>query len=225
MDQVLERLHKAKSALKSNLDGHASHADIWPLFPGSSHPITLLTVIIQLDSMLLNWHDTLPGYLMFTMDDVDIKGDQPAWLQRQVNVLKIRFLSMRTLLHRQTVLYLLQPPDQRQTWPQSGSVQWPPLFADYGGGMSIGGATRFPPIGTASSSEANLAHLSASMCVKSALLTIDSIDIYSPLQLTEAWWWDFNGKLGLLDTSTSGLQAQQSSTPFLCSAVLWVSSQ
>ncbi len=73
MDQVVERLHKANSVLKSNLDGHARYADMWPLVVRRSHPITLLTVIIQLDSILLNWHTTLPGYLQFTIDGVDFR--------------------------------------------------------------------------------------------------------------------------------------------------------
>ena len=54
MDQVVERLCKAKFVLKSDLDGHARYANMWPHVVRGSHPITLLTVIIQLDSILLN---------------------------------------------------------------------------------------------------------------------------------------------------------------------------
>ena len=190
MDEILERLHKAKGVIDGDLKGFRSKSDGWPLLVDSNSALSYLTIIVQLDGMLLAWHDSLPEQLQFSLDDIAVNKQHPRWLQRQNIVLRLRFLGMRTLLHRQTVLFLVQP--DKKYWPQNGAQMWPPLYSDTTANMSIGSSVAVRHFSKPSLSEIILARLSAKTCVLAACLQIESIDLYSPMNLTETWWWDFH---------------------------------
>ena len=202
MDEVLERLHKIKGVIGADLKGYPSSNESWPLLVDASSALSYLTVVIQLDGMLLAWHDSLPGYLRFSLEDVDVDKQRPVWLQRQTIILRNRFLSLRILLHRQTVLYLIQPG--KTIWQQNGVHMWPPVYSDTTTDMSVGGSTKIRHLSKPSLSELALAHLSANTCVAAALLQIESIDLYAPPNLTETWWWDFNCSLSITCDSAHG---------------------
>jgi hypothetical protein len=191
MDEILERLHEALAAVRSdsecNLHSEKQHGTQRSCYSA----VNRLAAILQLDELLLSWHDSLPAHLKFSIDNVEKDMDYPVGIQRQRVILKIRYLGMRILLHRQTVLFLLQPREQRR-WPRNASHKWPPLFSDIGA-ESFGNGCNSPARKTAHSSfETQLAHLSASVCVSSAQMQIEMIDYYRPLKLTGAWWWDFH---------------------------------
>ncbi len=195
MDEILERLHKVKGIIDADLKGYPSKSEGWPLLVDGSSALSYLTVIIQLDEMLLAWHDSLPEFLRFPLEDVSVDKQHPLWLQRQTVILRNRFLGMRILLHRQTVLFLIQP--EKNVWPQNGLYMWPPVYSDTTADMSVGGSITVRHLSKPSLSEVTLAHLSAKMCVATALLQIQSIGFYAPLSLTEGWWWDFNCSLSI----------------------------
>lgn len=195
MDEVLERLHKVKGVIDADLKGYPSKSEGWPLLVDGSSALSYLTVVIQLDGMLLAWHDSLPEDLQFSLEDVSVHRKHPLWLQRQTVILRNRFLGMRILLHRQTVLFLIQP--EQDIWPQNGAHMWPPLYSDTTADMSIGSSVKIRHLRKPSLCEIALAHLSARTCVAAALLQIESINMFGPLNLTEAWWWDFNCALGI----------------------------
>lgn len=195
MDEILERLHKVKGVIDADVKGYPSKSEGRPLLVDGSSALSYLTVLIQLDGMLLAWHDLLPKDLKFSLEDVNINRQHPLLLQRQTIMLRNRFLGMRILLHRQTVLFLIQP--EKNIWPQNGAHMWPPLYSDTTTDMFIGDSVKIRHLSKPSLSETAIAHLSAKTCVASALLQVESIDLYAPLNLTEAWWWDFNCSLSI----------------------------
>lgn len=189
MDDIIQRLHGVTAASRAEPGGHLLD---------TSDAVTQLSSILQLDGLLQGWHHSLPRHLKFSLDGVDA----PDWedstysqeIKRQKVILKIRFLGLHTLLHRQTILFLLQDPEKR-SWPRNNLHKWPPLFSDGAGGL---GPTSWqtPTRGTGatpppSSFEVSLAHLSAQTCVASAELQIEMIDTHRRLQQSGAWWWDF----------------------------------
>ena len=191
MDEILERLHQAVAMGKSDSDcSHEDREKCRHHLNGSS-ALSLLTAILQLDEMLLSWHDSLPEYLKFPVDSVESGSTYPLGIQRQRIILKARFLGMRILLHRQTILFLLQPPETRR-WSRNVSHQWPPLFSDISSEPLAGCSNSLRPGKAHSSIDVTLAQLSASVCVASALLQIESIDAHRPIKLTGAWWWNFH---------------------------------
>ena len=190
MDEVLERLHKVKGAIDADIKGYPSKREGWPLLVNGSSALSYLTVVVQLDGMLLAWHDSLPEQLKFSLEDVKVDKKHPQLLQKQTVMLRHRFLSLRLLLHRQTVLFLVQP--ERTVWQQNGAHMWPPLYSDTTADMSVGGSIEIRHLSKPSLPELALLHLSAKTCVSTALLQIESIYLYSPRTMTEAWWWDFN---------------------------------
>jgi hypothetical protein len=193
MDEILERLQEALAAVKSDSEGGSDIEKQRGTQSCCSSAVTELAAILQLDGLLLKWHGALPEYLKFSLENIEKDMGYPVEIQRQRVILKIRFLGLRILLHRQTVVFLLQPPEQRK-WPRNASQKWPPLFADTGG-ESFANGSESPGRRTVHSSlETQLAHLSAGMCVSSAQMQIEMIDYYRPLKLTGAWWWDFHCK-------------------------------
>lgn len=195
MDEIIKRLHQISTTAKSepNCNLHGDKQDPMHSSTSCCDAATQLAAILQLDGLLQNWHDCLPQHLKFSLDDVDPEDRYPYDIQRQRVILKIRFLGLRILLHRQTILFLLQSPEKRR-WPRNASKKWPPLFSDDVGGpvggLSLDDQGRMT-MGH-SSFEAQLAHLSAKMCVTSAQLQIEVIDHCRRLNLTGAWWWDFH---------------------------------
>ena len=213
MDEVLERLHRVKGVIAANLKGLPNKSECWPVLLDGTSILPYLTAVIQLDGMLLAWHDSLPKYLKFSLEGVDVNRQRPLWLQRQTIVLRCRFLSLRVLLHRQTVLFLVQP--ERNIWQQNGLHMWPPLYSDTTTDMTVGSSIELRHLSKPSLSELALAHLSAKTCVMAALLQIESINLYAPVNLTEAWWWDFNCQFRIAYVLAHGSNLLQLlSTPF-----------
>lgn len=195
MDEIFERLQEGLVAVRPDPTCQFHSDKRLDNYPGptgcSCNAVPQLTTLLQLDGLLLKWHDNLPTYLKFPMDGVDQPNDDSSELQRQRAILKIRFLGLRILLHRQTILFLLQPQASRN-WPRNASKRWPPLFSDDVGGST---ALRCEASGRPnpySSLETQLAHLSVRMCVDSAQLQIEMIDHYRAFNVIVAWWWDFN---------------------------------
>ncbi|KAK5188766.1 hypothetical protein LTR92_011218 [Exophiala xenobiotica] len=70
---------------------------------------SLFIAILDLDADLLDWHSALPEWLKFSLDKAEQPPTEyPVWLRRQRCILALRFLGMRILLHRQSVLFLLR---------------------------------------------------------------------------------------------------------------------
>ncbi|KAJ5811771.1 hypothetical protein N7474_008072 [Penicillium riverlandense] len=146
--------------------------------------------LVEADERLVSWHASLPDYFRFSLDSTEQQDSpQPWWVQRCKIVLKNRFLGLRILLHRQTILLLLGPcqPMESATYP---SYHWPPLFPD----LMHGPAANSTVIRPQSKFESVLAYLSAQICVRSAQQQIDTISVNRPANLTGAWWWDFHCK-------------------------------
>lgn len=171
----------------------------------SSEPSALsqLTAIFRLDTLLCQWHNELPPHLKFSLDGLDnLKALSPLF-QRQKGILKMRFLGMRILLHRQSMLYLLQTEGIR-TWPRNASRKWPPLFSDIHGGKYDSNHHN-ATIGHKEGSfvEGQLARLSASICVQMAQLQIGTVDAGRRGRLSGAWWWDLHCQFTHFQTSKS----------------------
>ncbi|KAJ5626402.1 hypothetical protein N7510_002711 [Penicillium lagena] len=144
--------------------------------------------LVEADEHLVSWHASLPDYFRFSLDSTEQQvSPQPWWVQRCKIVLKNRFLGLRILLHRQTILFLLGPcqPMESARYP---SYHWPPLFSDLIHGLAANGTVVRPQ----SSFESVLAYLSAQICVRSAQQQIEEISVNRPANLTGAWWWDFH---------------------------------
>jgi hypothetical protein len=199
MDEILERLHKANAMGQSDVECGMDSKDDSRQIDCDSNPLPLLTTIVQLDGILLKWHHSLPPFLKFSLDSVKENNSYATfpWLQRQRTILRNRFVGMRILLHRQTVLFLLQPSNDR-IWPQNAAYNSSPLFSDISSKPSEIGSTPLHRNVIPSSLEDTIAQHSASICVSSALLQIESIDALRPLKLTGAWWWDFHCKQSLI---------------------------
>ena len=195
MDDVLTRLRKAKTTAYFDLQKASSGSRINRPVSSVNAIISLLNTILQLDGHLLSWHERLPSHLYFSLDSLQSPNSEtPFWVQHQTYSLRSRFLGMRMLLHRQTILFLLQPPERR-SWPQNGAQNWPPVFSDCNSDTLVGGSTPFRWQGIPSSVETTLTHLSASICVSSAVLQIEAIDMRLPSSVSGEWWDDLLGKL------------------------------
>lgn len=148
-----------------------------------------LSAIIDIDHSLLSWHDSVPGYLRFSIDTSHSDDGQDMIIQRQKNILRYRFLSIRTLLHRQTLLYLLQSPERREGFQDSPHLPTPSTAAH----------SLLSERGLRSPFESSFTHISARLCVCSAELLIEAVSAGRPLNLAGAWWWDFYCELTLPD--------------------------
>lgn len=194
MDNVLLRLRNAKKTAYFDLQQASSDVQIQTPISNINSLISLFTTIQQLDGHLLSWHEYLPPHLQFSLDSPeDTAEDNLPWIRRQRYHLRSRFLGMRMLLHRQTVLFLLQPPE-RPNWPQNGIQEWPPLFSDCYSDTLVGGHTPIRRQGVPSSVETTLTHLSASICVASATLQIEAVEKHLNSRMIGEWW-DFNCEL------------------------------
>ena len=193
MDDVFLRLRNAKTnayfdVSKASIDTHINRP-----VSNVNALISLLNKILELDGHLLSWHEYLPTYLQFPLEALGSPNQTfDPWVQRQFNIMRSRFLSMRMLLHRQTLLFLLQAPDRR-AWPQDGIQEWPPLFSDRYNDTLVGGSTTFRRQGAPSQVETTLTHLGAKTCVSSALLQIAAIDAQTLGKFQGESWWSLNG--------------------------------
>ncbi|KAL8994022.1 MAG: hypothetical protein Q9169_005901 [Polycauliona sp. 2 TL-2023] len=191
MDNVLRRLSDAKSTAYFDLQKASIDMRIRTPISNTNALMSLFSTILQLDGHLLSWHEYLPSHLKFSLDGMEGTAEEtPPWIQRQRHHLRSRFLGMRMLLHRQTILFLLQP-SERRNWPQNGVQEWPPLFSDCYNDTLVGGHTPFRREGVPSAVEIALTHLSASICVASALLQIEAIERYLGSRIIGEWC-DFN---------------------------------
>ena len=172
MNDVLLRLRNAKTGAYSEMAKASSDMRITRPVSNINATVPLLNTILQLDGHLLSWHEHLPPHLHFSLQNiVPPNPETPLWIQRQIYSLRNRFLGMRMLLHRQTILFLLQPPERR-SWPRIGIQEWPPLFSDCNSDTLVGESTPFRWQGVPSSVEITLTHLSASIGVSSAVLQV-----------------------------------------------------
>jgi hypothetical protein len=152
--------------------------------------LEILTAILKSDELLLSWYNSLPDFLRFRLDYAEqYDSSLPRWIQRHKTILKNRFLGLRILLHRQTILFLLQPLRSTEHVDHA-SYHWPPLFSDFFH-QKVAWDTSVRP---QSDVERPLAYLSAQICVQSAQQQIDTTGISRPINLTGAWWWDFHCK-------------------------------
>ncbi|KAL8702744.1 MAG: hypothetical protein Q9201_004083 [Fulgogasparrea decipioides] len=194
MDHVLLRLRNAKKTAYFDLVKASADVQIQTPVSNVNAMSSLLVTILQLDGYLLSWHEYLPPHLRFSLDGPD---DTPPtnvpWIQRQKHCLRSRFFGMRMLLHRQTILFLLQP-SERRNWPQNGIQEWPPLFSDCYSDTLVGGSTPIRRQGIPSPVETTLTHLSARICVESAVSQIEAMErLLNSERIGD--WWDFNCKL------------------------------
>ncbi|KAL8636667.1 MAG: hypothetical protein Q9228_005961 [Teloschistes exilis] len=197
MDNVLLKLRNAKKTAYFDLQKASSDVQIQTPVSNINSLISLFTTILQMDGHLLSWHEYLPPHLRFSLDNLeDIAREDHSWIQRQRHHLRSRFLGMRMLLHRQTVLFLLQP-SERRNWPQNGIQEWPPLFSDCYSDTLVGGHTPIRRQGVPSSVETTLTHLSASICVASATLQIEAVKEYLGSRMIGEWR-DFNSVFNAL---------------------------
>ena len=192
LDQILEKLNGALT----NDANTTENSYISPEIADSRETRTLfsMTTTLQLDRMLLNWHGSLPEFLRFSLNKVEWPDNLSTQIQRQRNILCARFLGMRILLHRQSVLFLLEDPNNRMR-PRNGISSWLPLFSDIPADFKPGSLPCERVDDEALSLETTLARLSARICVTSAQLQIEAIDCQRPLKVTGAWWWNFHCKL------------------------------
>ena len=193
MGDVFLRLRDAKSAAYLELKKASSDVQIHRPVSNVNALLSLLSTITELDGHLLSWHEYLPAFLQFPLDSIAV-STQPTqpWISQQCSTLRNRFLGMRMMLHRQTLLFLLQSPERR-SWPQNGIQEWPPLFSDRYNDTLVGGRTPFRRQGLPSQVEVTLTHLSASVCVSCALLQIEAIETQVSCTLDGELWLNLNG--------------------------------
>lgn len=193
MDEILDSLQDASRLSRmSGTRTPCSQATTLSQPSGDISALPLLTSLLRLDDLLCKWHSELPRHLRFSLDGPDNTKTLPPVLQRQMTILKMRFTGMRILLHRQSLLYLLQAEGTR-VWPRNASRKWPPLFSD----VWERNSSAQPPNGAnahqqATFVEIQLARLSAGICVQMAQLQIRTIDAGRKIRITGAWWWDLH---------------------------------
>ncbi|KAL8778230.1 MAG: hypothetical protein Q9213_007509 [Squamulea squamosa] len=191
MDNILLKLRNAKKTAYFDLQKGSNDVQIQTPVSNINSLISLFTAILQLDGYLLSWHEHLPRHLQFSLDSQgDVEAENIPWVRRQRHHLRSRFLGMRMLLHRQTVLFLLQP-SERRNWPQNGIQEWPPLFSDCYSDTLVGGHTPIRRQGVPSPVETTLTHLSANICVMSATLQIEAVETFLGSGMIGEWL-DFN---------------------------------
>ena len=118
MNDVLLRLHNAKTGAYSEMTKASSDMRITRPVSSINATVPIPNTIVQLDGDLLSWYEHLPLHLHLSLQNiVPPNPETTLWTQRQRYSLRNRFLGMRMLLHRQTILFLLQPPE-RGSWPQ-----------------------------------------------------------------------------------------------------------
>lgn len=193
MGDVFLRLRNAKTTAYQELKTASSDVRINRPVSNVNAMLSLLSTITELDGHLLSWHEYLPTFLQFPLDNIAV-STQPTqpWISHQFNTLRSRFLGMRMMLHRQTLLFLLQSPERRN-WPQNGIQEWPPLFSDRYNDTLVGGSTPFRRQGLPSQVEVTLTHLSARICVSCALLQIEATDTQASCTFDGESWWNLNG--------------------------------
>lgn len=180
--------------------------------------LEILMAVLKSDEKLLAWHSSLPECIRFSLHYTELyEPSQPRWIQRCKTILKNRFLGLRILLHRQTILFLLQTTESTEDAASSVHVyHWPPLFSDFIHGQASWDTSIRPE----SDLERPLAYLSAQICIRSAQQQIDTISICRPTHLTGAWWWDFHCKCFKLRFICPGKLAltlkQSISTLYVC---------
>ncbi|KAK4504922.1 hypothetical protein PRZ48_002885 [Zasmidium cellare] len=130
--------------------------------------ITQLNTIFEIDALLIEWHQNLPAHLAFSLESLDDTSPSLPYIFRLHRiVLKLRFLGMRILLHRQSLLLLLQGQENQSRVPNTAQRH----------------ITRV---------DTQLARVSASICTQMAQLQIETIDANRPLKMTGAWWWNLH---------------------------------
>lgn len=164
-------------------------------------PLAVLSTLLDLDEIFLTWHSKLPDHLKFQLDQTETAPHYPLWLQRQRAILQHRFLILRIVFHRQSLMYLLHP-DKEQDWLQSLSPRWPSSF----GSPTLGAPSPAPLLRRLPGpSERHLALESAKICVSSALLLVESVQSHSAQRISGAWWWSLHCMHSSWRTEEEGL--------------------
>ena len=184
MDEILNLLYETNAV--GNLRGSLNYSIEMATKP------SMPSAIIQLDDQLLAWHRALPDHLRFSLDKLTPNEGLSRMHQRQRTILRGRFLGMRILLHRQTLLYLLRPPASR-TWLKNLPSQRASTSANASAEDTVEkGPDTHAQSESASHFDTHIAQISASICASSAALQIESVYTSRQLGLTAAWWWDFH---------------------------------
>ncbi|KAF2168144.1 hypothetical protein M409DRAFT_21589 [Zasmidium cellare ATCC 36951] len=206
MDEIFAVLPPRSQLAPSPLTSRVPYSQSYD----AHYTITQLNAIFELDALLLEWHRNLPPHLAFSLENLDETSPSlPHILRLHKVVLKLRFLGMRILLHRQSVLFLLQ--DQVDaSWPPNAAGRHPTTYLQASSRGLLGSDPSNNANGepsqhegqcsttTASSSaratrvDIQLARVSASICVQMAQLQIETIDANRPLKMTGAWWWNLH---------------------------------
>lgn len=184
VDEISHSISSSCVVGSSNLNGSRfAETDT----PGSRMLLYLIT-INQLDQKLVRWSDKLPDHLKFHLKKNDEEDSVLAPIKRKRDVLHARFLWLRTLLHRQSLLYLLQRSESRPLPIVPPPHQWRPLFSEISieSEMSAHCKTNATP----SPLETAAAQLNAGLFVSSAKQLIEL------LALTDnhagGWWFNFH---------------------------------
>jgi hypothetical protein len=192
MDGILEKLSQASNVqIRQDMNTNSSSTGSQRTTSTENNALQFLTIVVQLDKLLLNWHAKLPTYLKFLPDKAVWDENLSPQIQRQKNILRARFLGMRILLHRQTVLVLLQNSDKR-IWHHGTTTSWLALFSNVTSAPEAGDTSPIEAGTQQPSLETVIARHSASICVSSAIFQIESIDTVRPMRSTGAWWWNFH---------------------------------
>ncbi|KAI9736361.1 MAG: hypothetical protein M1834_001247 [Cirrosporium novae-zelandiae] len=191
VDEILSRLHGPKMPQINYHELDLNDSDSWELSESlENRVLCTLTTIIQFDRILMKGLDARPDFLKFTPGSITPIGDLPFPILNQKNMLNARFLGLRILLHRQSLLFLLQKPETR-SWPQSKPGLWRSPFSDVSAEPATTTSTSnetTPP----TPFEISMAQLSAGICATSAQQLIELIDYWRPLRLSQVWALDFH---------------------------------
>lgn len=210
MDEILVALPPRSQLAPSPLTSTVPYSQSYD----AHYIITQLNAIFELDALLLEWHRNLPPHLAFSLERLDDTSPfLPYILRLHKVVLKLRFLGMRILLHRQSVLFLLQdqvdaswPPNaaggHHTTFSKTSSRELLRSNLSNGANGETRQHERQSSTTTASTTtratrvDTQLARVSASICVQMAQLQVETIDANRPLKMTGAWWWNLHCESG-----------------------------
>lgn len=192
VDEISDRLSKACLANTFSSDlGLGIRKSRRTEIPGS-RMLTYLTTVNQFDRTLLRWRDSLPDSLKFHLDETHREGEIAGPIQRQRNVLHARFLGLRMLLHRQSLLYLLQGSESRPL-PSVPPNEWRPLFSE----ISVeSDSAAYGKNSDPSPLETTAALINAGLFVSSARQLLQLLARTS--SHVEGWWFDFHCKYSSL---------------------------
>lgn len=186
VDDVMEKMRKCR--LEDSRSGSGSDS-------GSRSPsvvsreedqqLKLSLLVLHLDRNILEWRRSLQPHSQFPLDRACTDdASLPITIQRQRNILHVRFLAYRMHLHRQSLIRLLRRSfvvgAQLVTQQSRRSL----LSAERHASFLSDQWSNFD-------AESDLTHISVGICVACAQLQINLVDVFQPLKYLGAWWWTF----------------------------------